>query len=346
MPSLRHTLLIVALLLGSLLAARHAEAFVPPAITGHVTDTAHALSESERLALDKKLEDYRLCSTNEVAVLITDSLQGGNVEDAAYTTFNTWKVGKAGADNGVLLVIAPTERQIRIETGKGVGGQLTDVESFHIIRDAIKPELKANHTFSAVDQGTNAIGSALGGCTMAPADQTVSTTTQRPKPAAPLPSPSSTTTKHEEPSSGLFPLLAVVFGFATVIGVILYGALRDLTVMMAFPFAFVGATIITMIVGMATGSGELGFVTSVVSFFGIGIPLWRLARKRNGGPRAPQWADGSSGSSSSSWTRSTSSSATTSYTSSSSSSSSGGYGGSGYSGGGGSSGGGGASDSY
>ncbi len=350
MPLLRGVLALAWLSI-VVLFAMPAKAFVPPAITGHVTDTAHKLGEAERLALDKKLEDYRRCSTNEVAVLIAESLQGGNIEDAAHATFNTWKVGTADADNGVLLVIAPVERQIRIETGKGVGGQLTDLESFHIIRDTIKPQLKADRTFAAVDEGTTAIGAALGGCAMAPADVGAlgPTTPKRAAPPAPLPPPPRDAAKAKEPASEVFPMLAVVVGFVVVIGVIFYGAFRDLTLMVAFPFAFVGSTFLTMIAGAVTNSATVGAVTAIVSFLGIGLPLWWWARKRNGGPRRPargaggSWGGGSGGESTSSW-GSASSSSSSSY--GSSSSSGGGYGGSGYTGGGGSSGGGGASDSY
>ncbi len=148
------------------LVARGAASYVPPPIQGHVTDEAGKLSASQRAALEKKLEDYRLCSTNEIAVLVAASLRDENIEDVAYTTFNTWKIGRAGHDNGVLLVIAPRERRIRIETGKGVGGSLTDIESSNIIETQIGPRLKVDAFFSAIDAGTTAIGMALGGCTI------------------------------------------------------------------------------------------------------------------------------------------------------------------------------------
>lgn len=146
------------------LVVRVAASYVPPPIQGHVTDEAGKLSASERTAIDKKLEDYRLCSTNEIAVLVAASLRDENIEDVAFATFNTWKVGLAGHDNGVLLVIAPSERRVRIETGKNVGGNLTDLESWNIIETQIGPRLKVDAVFSAIDAGTTAIGKALGGC--------------------------------------------------------------------------------------------------------------------------------------------------------------------------------------
>src|SRR5690606_3392153 len=78
-----------------------------------------------------------------VVVYTVASLDGQSIDDVAYTAFNTWKIGSKEGDDGVLLVIAPKERATRIETGKGVGGALTDLESHHINRDAIWPGLRA-----------------------------------------------------------------------------------------------------------------------------------------------------------------------------------------------------------
>src|SRR6185295_8192871 len=78
-------------------------------------------------------------------------------EGVAYTAFNTWKVGSAKGDDGVLLVVAPTERKLRIETGKGVGGALTDVQSSRINRETIGPLMNEGKVYEAVNKGTDAI---------------------------------------------------------------------------------------------------------------------------------------------------------------------------------------------
>jgi uncharacterized protein len=158
------------LLLASLLAAvvlllapRAALAdFTPPPFDGYVVDTAGKLSEQDRQAIDAKLKAYEESSTNQIAVLVTKSLEGDPIEDVAYRTARTWKVGQKGKDNGVLLVIAPTERKIRIETGKGVGGQLTDLQSNEIIRTKIAPRLKEERFGDAVNDGVDAIIHDLG----------------------------------------------------------------------------------------------------------------------------------------------------------------------------------------
>ena len=146
-----------------LLAPRAAfAAFTPPEFDGYVVDTAGKLSDADKQAISAKLEAYEKASTNQIAVLVVKSLEGEAIEDVAYRTARAWKVGQKGKDNGVLLVIAPVERKIRIETGKGVGGQLTDLQSNEIIRNKIGPRLKEEKFRQAIDDGVDAIIADLG----------------------------------------------------------------------------------------------------------------------------------------------------------------------------------------
>lgn len=134
-----------------------------PAAHGHVVDTAGKLTAADIQYLDAKLDGYRRQSGFAIVAFVVGSLEGQVIDDVAYTAFNTWKIGDAGKDNGVLLVIAPNERKVRIETGKGVGGALTDLQSNDIIRQVISPRLKAEQYREAVDQGSGAIAKALSG---------------------------------------------------------------------------------------------------------------------------------------------------------------------------------------
>lgn len=108
-------------------------------------------------ALDDKLDAARRRTGFSVVAYATPSLRGEPIEDLAYRAFNTWGVGAKGADTGVLLVIATGERKIRMETGKGVGGALTDVQSARIIREIIAPRMSQGRLRDAVDAGTDAI---------------------------------------------------------------------------------------------------------------------------------------------------------------------------------------------
>lgn len=149
------------------LFALPAFAFNVPPIEGHVTDKTGQLSQADKASLNTKLDAINKSSANEIAVLIIPTLNGEAVEDVSFATAKAWKIGKAGADNGVLLVLAMQEHKIRIETGKGVGGALTDVQSSHIIREKIAPQMRRNNLVGAIDDGTAAIATALtqGGAT-------------------------------------------------------------------------------------------------------------------------------------------------------------------------------------
>src|SRR5580704_17753715 len=135
--------------------------FVVPAKEGPVTDTAGVLDDATKAELGAKLYAIRDQTSYEVTVFVCGSLAGESIDDVAFETYNTWKLGQVGKDNGVLLVVAPNERRDRIEVGKGVEGALTDLETDDIRRNVIEPRLKAGDLAGALDAGTSAIARAL-----------------------------------------------------------------------------------------------------------------------------------------------------------------------------------------
>ncbi len=146
-----------------LLLAGPVRAFNVPRQTDYVTDTAGALSSAELTDLNNRLGDYERKTSNQIFVLVTPSLQGEPIEDVGYQLIQTWHPGQKGKDNGVVLVIATGERRIRIETGKGVGGDLTDLQSNDIIRRRIAPLMRENKVHDAILAGVDGIAEALSG---------------------------------------------------------------------------------------------------------------------------------------------------------------------------------------
>lgn len=134
--------------------------FTPPAFTSSVVDQAGALTSDQKSQLDHKLQAYRDTSHNQIGILTIQSLGDDNVDDVAYQTFNTWKVGDAGKDNGVLIVLAIADHKWRIETGKGVGGELTDLQS-NQIGQAMAKHFKQGHYYDGLDNGVDAITKVL-----------------------------------------------------------------------------------------------------------------------------------------------------------------------------------------
>lgn len=153
-------LVVLALVL---LAPGWAWAFAPPPIEGHVTDPSRRLPAAVEIALEEKLARFLRESGDHVAVFVAPGLGGETIEDVAHVTFNTWGIGAKGKDNGVLLVWAPDERKLRIETGRGIGDRLPDVLASRIIRDVITPRFKEEDYPRGIDQGVDAIFDALRG---------------------------------------------------------------------------------------------------------------------------------------------------------------------------------------
>ncbi len=146
-----------------LLVAGSARAFNVPKQTDYVTDTAGLLSQAELTDLNNRLGDYERRTTKQIFVLVTPSLEGEPIEDVGYQLIQTWRPGQKGKDNGVVLVIATGERRIRIETGKGVGGDLTDLQSNDIIRRRIAPLMRQERVHDAILAGVDGITEALSG---------------------------------------------------------------------------------------------------------------------------------------------------------------------------------------
>lgn len=129
---------------------------VPP-LTGRVVDLAHVLTTSTVESLTARLTAHEEQSGNQVAVLTIPSLEGESLEEFTHRVATTWKLGRKGTDNGVLLLVAIKERKVRIEVGYGLEGVLTDIRSAQIIRNEIVPRFRAGDMPGGVVEGINAI---------------------------------------------------------------------------------------------------------------------------------------------------------------------------------------------
>ncbi len=162
-PRARRLATALAALVALLALAFPALAFTPPPLNGHVVDTAGALNPEQIARLDHKLADVRLRTGVAIVAFVAGSLEGEPIEDVAYQCFNAWHLGEKGKDNGVLLLIAPHERKDRIETGKGLEGVLTDLQTDDIRTKFVEPALAKDRIFDAIDGGTTAIARTLTG---------------------------------------------------------------------------------------------------------------------------------------------------------------------------------------
>ncbi|MFG1358051.1 TPM domain-containing protein [Xanthobacter pseudotagetidis] len=140
------------------LAAMPAQAELTfPALTGRVVDDAHVLDPATRAALDAKLAAQEERATDQFVVATVPSLQGTSIEDYGNRLFRAWRLGQEKKNNGVLLLVAPNERKVRIEVGYGLEGILTDAVASAIIRNAIIPSFKAGDMAGGIVKGADAV---------------------------------------------------------------------------------------------------------------------------------------------------------------------------------------------
>lgn len=151
--------------LALLLFAGQALAFDVPALKGRVNDNANLLTPAQVDQLNVRLKDIETGSGDgsQVVVLTLPSLDGESIDQVRNDVFHAWKLGQAGKDNGVLIVIAPIERKIGIEVGYGLEPYLTDGVTKSITDTKMKPHLKkgAEHWFEALDDGAAAVGAVI-----------------------------------------------------------------------------------------------------------------------------------------------------------------------------------------
>jgi uncharacterized protein len=136
-----------------------------PPVTGRVVDEARLLSADHVARIAADLAAFEKKSSDQLVVVTLKSLQGYAIEDYGYQLGRAWKIGQGGVNNGVLLIVAPNERKVRIEVGRGLEPQLTDALSQLIIQNAILPAFRRGDWVGGITAGVRDISSVLLGDT-------------------------------------------------------------------------------------------------------------------------------------------------------------------------------------
>lgn len=152
----RLALIFLAALLSAPLAQNVFCLEVPP-LTGPVMDTAGIMSDEKRAELEGYLLRIDQNSSAQIVVLTIPSLQGEGLEEYSLKAAREWRLGNAEDNKGVLLLVAYKEKKIRIETGYGAEGDLTDAKCGLIIRNVIAPEFKGGDYSEGIVKGVKAI---------------------------------------------------------------------------------------------------------------------------------------------------------------------------------------------
>jgi uncharacterized protein len=218
---------------------------------------------SERDAIAAKLKGFEQTKGSQVAVLLVPSLGPETIEEFATRVTDAWKLGRAGVDDGVLFVIAKQERKMRIQTGRGVQGVLTDALSKRIIVERVTPRFRNGDFAGGISDGVDAIVKAIEGESL------------------PAPAAKASAGKVGQ-SSSIENFFWVAFFLVPVVGMVLR----------ALVGRFLGAGFTSGVTGIAAwllfGSIALGGIAAVVAFLAVlfmGVP--GLGAHRGGG-----WSSG------------------------------------------------------
>lgn len=134
-----------------------------PALKGHINDYANVLSTDEEKLLEGILKTEEEKTSNQIVILTIQSLGDDSVEVYAQKVFNSWKIGQKSKNNGVLILLASKEREIRIHVGYGLEGSLPDGRCGEIIRTVMAPRFKEGKYYAGFGDACQKIFQSIRG---------------------------------------------------------------------------------------------------------------------------------------------------------------------------------------
>lgn len=180
---------------------------VPP-LQQRVTDNAGVLSPREVEQINRQIVTLEKKTGHQLAVLAVDTTGDDSIEQYATRVFDAWKLGDKARDDGLLLVMAKTDRTVRIEVGYGLEGDFTDVQASQVINGSIIPRFREGDYGQGLVAGVQAISRQLG----VPVEGDAPAVAPRPV-AAPVPSSSGDAISLSAGSIGLWLLGMIVLPF-------------------------------------------------------------------------------------------------------------------------------------
>ena len=230
--SARASLLALSLCWSVLAGAQIA---VPP-LTGRVTDQTATLNADQKAALEQTLQAFEARKGSQLAVLILPTTAPETIEQYALRVAEQWKLGRKKVDDGAILVVAKTDRALRIEVGYGLEGALNDATSKRIISEIITPRFKQEDFYGGITAGVDQIIRVVDG--------------------EPLPE------SKAQPAGSIANLqqyIPVIFILALVIG----GVLRS--VLGRFPGALVTGSAVGVVAWLFAGAVSIAVVAGVIA---------------------------------------------------------------------------------
>jgi uncharacterized protein len=178
-----------------------------PLLTGRVVDDAHVLSPQTQADLTANLAALEQKTSRQLVVVTLPGLGGDQIEDYGYQLLRAWGVGQKATNNGALFIIVPSEHKVRVEVGYGLEATLTDALSSVILQRAVLPKFRAGDVQGGIVDGTDALIDQLSLDPSAAEAKAAQAAAQVSEPR-----------RHGSPLGAIFPLIVMVFIFASVFG--------------------------------------------------------------------------------------------------------------------------------
>lgn len=132
-----------------------------PTLTGRVVDQANILPPQAEGRLGARLAALESSTRDQLVVVTVPSLEGEPIEKLGLRLGRGWGIGQKDLDNGVLLIVAPNERRVRIEVGYGLEGLLTDERAAQILKEQVLPKFADSEMEGGISEGVGAIVATL-----------------------------------------------------------------------------------------------------------------------------------------------------------------------------------------
>jgi uncharacterized protein len=165
LPRVLFALVVICLTLLIALSANAQELAKVPELKARVTDQVNMLTPQQRASLEAVLADYETRTGSQIAVLLVSKTEPEAIEQFSIRVVEAWKLGRKGVDDGVLLLVAkdnpPALRRLRIESGRGTQGSLTDAQSKRVLQDVIAPHFRNNDFYGGLTAGVSAIATLI-----------------------------------------------------------------------------------------------------------------------------------------------------------------------------------------
>jgi uncharacterized protein len=151
----------LVLALGIAAPAARAEVPIPP--LARVTDLTGTLSVGQKAALEQALSALEAAKGSQLAVLMLPSTAPEEIEAYSIRVVDAWKLGRKGVDDGVLMLIAKDDHRFRIEVGKGLEGAITDLDSYRIENEFLRPRFRAGDFYGGIKDSVDRLVGLING---------------------------------------------------------------------------------------------------------------------------------------------------------------------------------------